>query len=325
MTTLDTSKWCEFLLTDLFFVDRGRRLTKENREAGDIPLITAGYQNQGVAEYISTDVCKKYSDKITIDMFGNSFYRNYDFYCDDNILVLIDKVHISLYAKLFIATVISADKYRYSYGKQYRQKDARKHIIKLPQTSQGTPDWFYMENYIKSVSKTEPISTVNHSNSALPLDAKKWTEYALGELFKFQKGKRLTKADMIEGDVNFIGAISDNNGVRQFIDVEPMGKPNCITVNYNGSVGEAFYQNKPFWASDDVNIFYANGWLLNKYIAMFIITAIKANRYRFSYGRKWTLDKMKDSLIKLPQSSDGSPDWAYMESYIKALPYGDRI
>ncbi|MCL1795041.1 MAG: N-6 DNA methylase [Oscillospiraceae bacterium] len=150
-------------------------------------------------------------------------------------------------------------------------------------------------------------------------------EYTLGELFTFKKGKRLTKADMVAGTVNFIGAISENNGVRQLIDVEPMFSPNCITVNYNGSVGEAFYQFEPFWASDDVNMLYAEGWDLNKYIAMFIITAIKANRCKFSYGRKWTLEKMKESTIKLPKSANGSPDWAYMEKYIKSLPYSDRI
>ena len=143
--------WKEFYLNDLFCFERGRRLTKENRFAGDIPLITAGFQNQGVAEYIRTDVCKLYSNKITIDMFGNSFYRGYDFYCDDNILILIDKNNISLYAKLFIVTVINVDKYRYSYGKQYRQKDICNHIIKLPVKSDGSPDWAYMEDYIKSL------------------------------------------------------------------------------------------------------------------------------------------------------------------------------
>lgn len=58
---------------------------------------------------------------------------------------------------------------------------------------------------------------------------------------------------------------------------------------------------------------------------MFIITVIKANKYRFSYGRKWTLEKMKDTIIKLPSKKDGMPDFEYMEMYIKALPYSDRI
>ncbi len=64
---------------------------------------------------------------------------------------------------------------------------------------------------------------------------------------------------------------------------------------------------------------------MNKYIAMFLITVIKANRYRFGYGRKWTLEKMKETNIKLPSQTDGMPDFIYMENYIKSLPYSDRI
>ena len=64
---------------------------------------------------------------------------------------------------------------------------------------------------------------------------------------------------------------------------------------------------------------------MNKYIAMFIITVIKANRYRFGYGRKWTIEKMKETFIKLPSRSDGDPDFEYMEKYIKSLPYSDKI
>ena len=34
---------------------------------------------------------------------------------------------------------------------------------------------------------------------------------------------------------------------------------------------------------------------------------------------------MKDTIIKLPSAEDGKTDFDYMEKYIKALPYGDRI
>jgi hypothetical protein len=75
-----------------------------------------------------------------------------------------------------------------------------------------------------------------------------------------------------------------------------------------------------------VNVLYAKDfWKLNKYIAMFIITVIKSNKYCFGYGRKWTLEKMRDTIIKLPSRRNGMPDFTYMEKYIRALPYSDRI
>lgn len=146
-----------------------------------------------------------------------------------------------------------------------------------------------------------------------------WREFKMSEIFEFSKGKRLTKADMEEGTLNYIGAISDNNGIRQFINATATHKGNCITVNYNGSVGEAFYQKDCFWASDDVNILRVKHRELNRNLGLFLCTMIKANKYRFSYGRKWTLEKMKESILLLPSDSDGSPAWFYMEEYIENI------
>lgn len=146
-----------------------------------------------------------------------------------------------------------------------------------------------------------------------------WKKYKMDEIFIFKKGKRLVKADMIEGKTNFIASISENNGIRNKIDLDANHQGNCLTVNYNGSVGEAFYQNEPFCASDDVNILYPKNWRLNKHIGLFLTTIIKFNKYRFGYGRKWTMDKMKETFILLPSNEKGLPDFEFMENYIKKI------
>lgn len=153
---------------------------------------------------------------------------------------------------------------------------------------------------------------------------KKSKLFRIDEVFDLYKGKRLTKADMIDGPLNYIGAISNNNGVRQKIDAIKQFDGNCITVNYNGSVGEAFYQDQPFWASDDVNVLKLKNCELNEKLAMFLITVLRANKYRFGYGRKWTLEKMSESTIQLPVNEKDMPDWIYMESYIDSL-YSSHI
>lgn len=44
-------------------------------------------------------------------------------------------------------------------------------------------------------------------------DCLEWTTFRLGDLFVISKGTRLTKAQMIPGKINYIGASSMNNGV----------------------------------------------------------------------------------------------------------------
>jgi WD40 repeat protein len=98
-------------------------------------------------------------------------------------------------------------------------------------------------------------------------------------------------------------------------------EPNCITVSNNGSVGYAFYQQRKFTCTHDVNPLYLRHRPLTVHIAMFLCTLIEKEQFRWDYGRKWRPKRMPSSLIKLPVTTDGSPDWEYMENYIKGLPY----
>ena len=89
-------------------------------------------------------------------------------------------------------------------------------------------------------------------------DYLEWTAFRLGDLFVISKGTRLTKAQMIPGEINYIGASSMNNGVTARIgNTDHLFPAGMITVCYNGSVGESFYQPESFWASDDVNVLAA--------------------------------------------------------------------
>ena len=134
-----------FYLKDIFGDEpiRGIRLTKENRISGNIPLVTAGEQNEGIAEYISNSENQTLSNMLTIDMFGNCFYRDYPYKSDDNILSfgLDDK---STEEMLYIASIInSICKKQYSYGKQYRKGSYLETIIPLPVIENPTPDYEY--------------------------------------------------------------------------------------------------------------------------------------------------------------------------------------
>lgn len=306
-------------ISDLFTIEYPQTLifAELSPDANGINFVSSqGGNNSVVGRVVATEGVKLYpAGVITVPLKGTVLAAHVQVepcYVAHQIAVLTAKHPMTLQEKLFYCTSIQKNAFRFSYG---RQADKTIKDIDLPDT---VPEW------VSEVAVT-PIATRNIATH--PISEENWSEYRMDDLFRFVKGRRLTKADMIDGDTNYLGAISENNGVRQHIQVEPedISAPNCITVNYNGSVGEAFYQSEPFWASDDVNILYADGWEMNKYNALFIVTVIKANRYRFSYGRKWTLEKMKDTVLKLPQAEDGTPDFAYMEEYIKSLPYGDRI
>ncbi len=142
--------------------------------------------------------------------------------------------------------------------------------------------------------------------------------------FVIKKGKRLTSEDQTDGETPYIGAIDSNNGVSNYIGQPPIHAGGTISLSYNGSVGEAFYQPRAFWATDDVNVLYPK-FDMSEGVGLFLCAVLRREKYRFSYGRKWTLEMMHETAIKLPITSDGAPDWQYMDDYIKSLPYGDCL
>ena len=158
----------------------------------------------------------------------------------------------------------------------------------------------------------------------LPLNTDKWRTYRLGGddgLFVITKGSRLTKADQRDGRINYVGASAFNNGITNHIgNDDQLNMSGTISVCYNGSIGEAFYQDEPYWATDDVNVLTPK-FNLTPEIAIFITTVIKNESVKYAFNNKWTKELMEQSGILLPAKSDGTPDYEFMEKYIKSLPY----
>ena len=225
---------------------------------------------------------------------------------------------MSYIEKLYYVTCIRNNSFKYNYG---RQADKTLGDIEIPTDNE------IMLSKANSLHY-KPLSTANKRKSiSYVLDVESWKEFCVGDLFEVKKGKRLTSDEQTDGETPYIGAIDSNNGVANYIGQDAIHAGNTISLSYNGSVGEAFYQPKPFWATDDVNVLYfreENGVAFNKYIALFVCAVLRQEKYRYSYGRKWVLESMKSTVIKLPEKS-GKPNWSYMEDYMKSLPYGDRI
>lgn len=160
-TLVDTSSWGEFVVGELFDnVTRGTRLKKSDRKVGSTPLVTAGSENQGIAEHVLENKELFSGINLTIDMFGNVFARNYPFYADDNILVL--KTNNRTFNQLqFMASSLAHLANEYGYTNQFRQNTLNNTTIKLPLKPSADPsnytqddiDWDYMERFMQAIKE----------------------------------------------------------------------------------------------------------------------------------------------------------------------------
>ena len=261
-------------------------------------------------EYQTEEYLNKVDDE---DTFRKDVYRYWYNLCQELFS------HVNPEDKDTLTSIDVAEKYTYNYG--LFPDLLKEETIKLPVCTDGSPDWTGMEKFVENIDTVALKRMHSLQQPAIPrkIDCEHWKPFSIGNLFKIVKGTRLTKANMLPGDTNFIGASYENNGVTMHISnkghIHPAG---TITVSYNGAhTGVAFYQDEEFWASDDINVLYPK-FPINKDIAMFLLPIIKKTGAKYGFIDKWEKEVMAQDELILP-SKDGKPDWEYMEKYIKYI------
>lgn len=268
---------------------------------------------------------------------GYSLFMDRDFMASGD-LILAYGDFLNPYVGLYLVTLLDLERPKYSFGRKYGSHVKATKVL-LP-AKDNKPDWQYMEDFVKNIiipqlpNKAQEIwlkkyNTQPLSQQRLTLKTKTWKEFCIADLFDVQLTKGDIKADDIdEGNIPLISSGESNNGVVKYISPEGDGKAetfpaNTITLDM---FCHANYQNREYYAVGHgrVNILLPK-YELNKYIALFICTLINREEYRFSYGRAVYSSVAEKMIIRLPVTPEGTPDWKFMEDYIKSLPYSKNL
>ncbi|QQK09014.1 restriction endonuclease subunit S [Miniphocaeibacter halophilus] len=323
--------WAPILLNDYFDIKAGKYYYPHEYGHGDTPYISATVANNGVSEYIDLDPDFKGNCITTEKISCQAFYQKYDFCATSDINVFIPKFeNFNEYIGIFIATLINYDQnYRWNYGRQCRVGDSKKINVMMPITSNGNPNWQFMENYIKTLNYKR-ITTKNKYDFD-KIYSKKYKKFKLKDLFSnIYKGYPHVKVGLVKKMLNSKNAIplvtrtAENNGVDCYVSIDQAEKiesGNAITIG--DTTATLFYQPKQFITGDHMVVCRAD-WL-NQFTGIYIKTLIDLEKYRYSYGRAFKLKLIKNTEVILPVDDKGAPDWIFIESYIKSIPYGDRI
>ena len=330
-------EWKEFKIKDLFGIRRGSITSLNEIDEGTTPIVSASGSNEGIDFF--GDVPALYNNNITISMngvnTGFTAYHGYDFNINVDCCVLIQKFTMNAYIGEFIATIIGKLRYRYSYGRKMSAERIMKETIKLPVDSSGNPDWQFMEDYIKSLHH-KPLTTKNKPGQAPELNMQNWKYFLLKDICDISMGNKMDAAAMTNNDpkVNFVGRSADDNGVAGKVDIVIDNKGNriepypagCITVALGGSLGSTYLQKESFYTSQNVSVLRFDSSVPDG-AKLFLCTLIcNESRYKyFPFGRELNTHIRNDFGFTIPVTVSGNPDWQFMENYIKALPYGDRL
>ena len=311
-------------LKEIFHIKYGNQfdLNKMEIDKSGINFISRSSRNLGLVTKVErlNEVEPFEQGLITVTLGGtyllSSFIQPKPFYTAQNIKVLKPKISMSFLEKIFYCKAIESNRYRYSsHG---REANSTFDNILVPKE---------VPNYINKLNidfYLEPNLNQSLLDEKFDLDYNNWKHFKLVELFSITGTKTTSLLELEEygkGDMPYVTTQATNNGVEGFYDLSTEDG-NVLTID-SAILGYCSYQKFDFSASDHVEKLIPK-FEMTQYAALFLVTIINLEQYRYNYGRKCSQTRMKEISIKLP-SKDNKPDFEFMEKYIKSLPYSKRL
>ena len=180
-------------------------------------------------------------------------------------------------------------------------------------------------SFLFSNKFTDMVSTESFHQQNLKLSTENWKLFKLHKYLFEIIGSQTTPILELEewgyGQYPYVTAQATNNGTAGFYDFYTE-EGNILTIE-RAILGYCSYQPKNFSASSDV-VKLIPKFEMNKYVALFLVTILNLENYRYNYGRKASQTRLKTIYIKLPEK-DEKPDFEFMKTFIKSLPYSINL
>lgn len=158
-------------------------------------------------------------------------------------------------------------------------------------------------------------------------DEVRFGEFRIDEIFEVVGTKSLDAGavEFKDNGISFVGRTYENNGVQGKIDkqsYEP-NAANTITATVIGNYKYVKYQEEPYYCSQNINkltLLDKFDYTLNRLSADYLIALIRkfVEQYNGQQGG-YKLPELKGYKMLLPIKSDGTPNFDYMERYIRAM------
>lgn len=320
---IKTANWEPFKIGDIFEIPKIKKYSKIPKENGDIAFISCQSTNNGIASYCNLK--PQISHAITVSTNGNNFdcfYHNYKFIPSSDVEILVNS-NLNKYNALFICSILNKESKKYSFGKKAKNKAVENTIILLPVDKNKSPDWNYMENYMRERERDHKKTLITFFESSnfykkSKITLKNIKKFKISDLFDVYRGSRIVKnrdyseLKTKENCYPVITAKTTNNGIDGYYK-----KYNCegkiITCGGEASGMFSFYQENKCWVLDRSRILEPK-FKINKYIALFLISQLNNYSYLFSYNKSANPKDILPLYVLLPVKKDNNPDWSLIEN-----------
>ena len=346
---LNEVKWGEFKIGDLFEIQKiSNMLSKEDlSDDYSYPAYSSDSENNGIIGYTNNPefICdEKHPVYITFgDHTRTLNIARKSFSVLDNVKVLLPCTNKNN-SLLFMISVWKKQIPNLGYARHW--KVAKNCILSLPITPENKIDFDFMEAFIRELEEERirelaaylKVSGFDNyklskceSFALAHFNELKWKEFRIGDLYNkielhnlnFDKKKDTSSEKSEKYTLPIVNAKHGENGImfygdKNIFDSEEM----TIDIVQNGAVATGDVYPQP----------QRTGVLWDAYLiksikhkdsreSLFYFTATiqKSIKQKFCYEFKATWERVKEEMIFLPVTPDGSPDYAFMETFISAV------
>ena len=177
----DKIKFSTFRFEQIFeHIRQGRRLKKDDQIPGEIPFVMAGTTNTGVVGHVANPVAAFPKNSITIDIFGNAFYRSFDYGAgDDTGVYWRESNELSRESMLFLTAAMQKSVAgKFSFGNKLRSSQSFKLEMQLP-CIDGEPDFACMHVLISAMQKLVIKDVVKYADKKIAATQKVLKRHAI--------------------------------------------------------------------------------------------------------------------------------------------------
>lgn len=275
MSKIDTSSWKKFKISDLFTSETGDvDLQQKDVNGKGIALVSSGEANTGVIGNTDRPAKVIPADTITVDMFGNVQYRDFEYkmVTHARVFALIPKKPINREVGLYLASVLKKLTTEFSYNNMCSWNKIKNAEPLLPAVDEDVPDWDYMQERIAELEQEriaeleqyliatglndytltdEDLKVLSLSGAGRdeagnrPEDAgarKEMREFKMGDLFEHIPVKKAQKKDVrpapdAEFNTPVVYAKFGDNGIMYWGRHGDFDvHANVISIVYNGAI-----------------------------------------------------------------------------------------
>ena len=318
-------------IDELFSVRSGDfHATDKELSPGNVPLVSCGDVNHGLVGLFDIPKANRYRDAVTVAYNGQPLaakYRPYAFGAKDDIGILKPRGPISPRALVYIAAMLNARRWRYSYGRKCFKNKLQAVDVEVPVRKSKRGGWRLDAEQIDRLLGHLPLdmrpATAMRAASICLADMK-LKEKRLDEIFDLKRGDFHSLKELASGEYATVSRTEADNGVVGYFE-RPSGSvvydPGIITVSTVS--GDAFVQAERFIATDNV-VMCIPREPMRPSSAYFIAAMINGQKWRYGYGRQPYIGKLSGLTINVP-SRKGRLDEAMIEAIVRRQPYWSYV